>query len=457
MKQIDYYKHAVAGLGLTVEKNGEVFWPTSTPTPATIGEDKLVLPIEQYLDDNEWTGIHPFHPLCENIVMGQSKTLHFMMQSLMKSMSVYYPLLVSSILQVAASEKMQSTIKDSRALDLCALAPAAKPDWLPKAKAVSKAIREGWEMDDGSKQSLIGSIYIARDKTIDGERYLRVATLDFPILEQMNPDKYCGVPMRKNIRKAIHSIYNYLLEPIKRQFVSNDTNPYAHAFFQAARELIGRYNEIVDILGDYGPARLDDKWFKWVDKLDELKNPLPKLKGNEGIRLGEEKSDRQRPSFDDLDVEIKTTSAERRSRREDPKAAKEAKLEKAVAKVAEELGVDKDEVRDMLDSDDEPRGRSRSRRDRYDDEDDDRRGRGRSRGRSRYDDDEDDRRGRSRGRSRRDDYEDDDRRGRGRSMRDSLRNRGRDDRRGGRYARDRRDRRDDEPRGRTMRDALRRR
>lgn len=428
MKQIEFYQNAVEGLGHEINEDNVICRPGKKPTPIKVDGHPLVLPVDKYLDENDWSEVYPFHPLCENIIMGQSPSIHFMSRALMQTISVCYGTLVTAILKIASDEEAQKTLVDSNALELLELVPKAKPDWANKANAVAKAIASGWQTDDGSKESLLGKLYISREGKIDDERFLRIATLDFPILEQANPDKFCGVPMQKAPRKAIYTLYSHLLGDIKREFGSNDTNPYSHAFFQAARELIKKYNNTAKLLGKNRLPKLNDKWFKMVDKLDELTSEIPELATNAGVRLKQKDevgSGKTGIDFDILDDDGDiSTSTSRTSKRDDSR-------------------------------DDERRTRSDRRRDEEDDDRRSRRDRGRSR--DRYDD-EDDRRSSRRTRS--DRRRDDDDRDRGRrTMRDSLRSRGgrRDDDRRGSRRRDRDDdRRGSRSGGRTMRDMLRR-
>lgn len=367
----------------------------------------MYLPTEALLDSKKHENSYFFHPLCEDALHGQSKTIHFLTRRVLAALSLRVDTIVGNLLNLASDGSKQSKFKNAEAVKFLKVAKGVKDN---SVKAWDRLVKQM------SENTGLFSAYLNRNIEIDGTHYSRVCVLDVPALRDTLPGAdLCGVNVLSKANKELfREIMVQIFDGVALEYGSNHTVPYLHALLTMYKEVSERLNHVVNLFKGAIPSPIVH--FDWYDELfgenfDRYYGSIPPLAGNTGEdpRSSVAKVDRDRagrdvenPPFDPDPKPARTPGALRLSDLDDRD--------------------DRDDRRSRRDRDDRDRGR-RGRDDREDSfeafnnsdrpresrRDDDRdRGRGRrSRLRDAFDrDDRDDRRGR------RDDRDDrDDRRG----------------------------------------------
>lgn len=280
MKDIDLYKSVLKGLGLLVEGNSVLIdLGEGETSPVKVGKKALKLPDIDYLKDNERENYHPFHPLCESVVEGQSPTVKFLQRAFRNAVTLYADHLIELVLRTMASEKKPKSTHYHKLVDRIT-ADVKNPK-------VDKSTLSAWnniriKMVDGS----VVRISISRDEKIDDERYLRVLNYTY-VYEQETHDgtaQIFGVKLaRKSDKTIILNLINEVYGSVPSEVGSNDNRPYFSVILRAYAQFVKFYNHTVRSIKDVVVVPvLEDIWIPEVNQLELYENKTKSLVGNIG-------------------------------------------------------------------------------------------------------------------------------------------------------------------------------
>lgn len=274
------YIEIIRAMYLDVTEEGVVFSPLSNnDEPMKIGENAVAIPTPERIDSDDWKGLHAFHPLCEDSVMGQSETIHWLVGRATAAITLRIVTLVSNLLEVAYKTELQ--------------AQAGNPDietiLAPIAKMAKESTYKSWKKIVGkvSTKPLI-NYYISRGVELDGVNYQRVGTLEIPILEDVEANAVLtGIPVNsKNDKLSIRLLLEKILEGVPMEYGTNHTTPYFYAvlmMYHAVNKRLNKVSKIFKKVTADEPVSL--KWWDEVkdDGLKPLMKRIPRLPGNEGV------------------------------------------------------------------------------------------------------------------------------------------------------------------------------
>ena len=419
MKLNTFYTDLLESFGYTVDtKTGVV--QKADGTPLKTNGDAVVLPVDSLLDAGDWTGKLPFHPGCEDILSGQSRTIHLLQRLVANRLTTLTAACAMAIIEIAGNPDCHSTLANPEAHTH--LACAKNP-----TKNALKALRSILTMY-GKKDAPLKmfNVHLSRNQNVDGATYLRWCSVHVPIIEDTDENAVLQtVDVRsKNDKKTIRKTFEYILgdkyvqSPGVFGYGYTGHAPYLHCLLTMYGHFISRIDAIMQTFGtlvDWKPINL--RWIKHLDNIEKMSAEIPPLPGNAGATMSKSSIEVEPPS----DVDTPAPRPERAVRRAAPDSDTPpwtddgGPTEPPVPPVQHKTGLTLDKLvslRGGRDSDDSYDDERDYRRDRYD----------RDRRRD-YDD----------VRERRRDYDDD---------RDYRRSRYRDDDQDDRYDRHDRDRRD---------------
>ena len=394
------YEAILNSMYCTVDADGRIIHEM-VKEPFKINDKDVVLPTKELLVENNWEKRHPFHPLSEDILMGQSPTIHFLIKRVTAGLTLRISTLMSSMLAVAASTDLQGRLQDG-----------AYVAFLEPANHAKTSTVNGWgKVMSSFKTTQFLSMYVARAKVIGDKPFLRVANIASPYLEDTTDDvMLCGVKLNsKADKRMIVALLRSLLPEKLLEVGCNGNVPYFESILTLHRNIHKHLNDVVkpfkplaNELDGFKPFKLD--WWKWVkdNGLEQFIGLIPALPGNEGeAELG--RGPEKEPDPELVALAGRTNISARKRDENSPPWSEENPVPRAVEKATTGGGINimvGDDENDRNRRDDRDRGRRsdrddiprvdifgsdrRSRRDdRYDDRYDDRRNDRRS---DRYDD-----------------------------------------------------------------------
>lgn len=274
MEIIEFYAETMKSLGATVTDAGDIVSPGGKTFD--VEGKTLVLPTRDRLKANEWSTTQPFHPMCEDAVMGQSPVMHWLARTVKIALSMHLGSIMTIVLETAAKPELQEQAKDPKLVDILGSCKTAKASTLV---AWNKIIAKM-----NTKEIDLLHIALNRGGNIDGEKYHRVCNVHFPILDDKDDDGFLyGIKMSKNDKLAIVGLFNYIITGVTWNFGSNDTVPYFHSLMSMYASFVKRYNFFAKVLkriSDFKPLATD--WILELNDLRQFMNKIPKLSGNEG-------------------------------------------------------------------------------------------------------------------------------------------------------------------------------
>lgn len=275
MKICNFYEAVLNSLDIKVSESGYVLKPNDDQ-PFKVGKKDVVLPQKVFLDKNDWSELHPFHPLCEDTIMGQSSTMHFLQAISSVSFSIRLAELMQMVLTVASNNEMQ---KATSAKGLKVITEGAGNCTVTNAKAWKKIITKLGEKP-------LVKIYLMRNEKIDGKSYKRAGRIYIPILDRVSDTEIMGVTVSRNTADSIYGLLEYIAEPFVTEIGSNEPTPYFDTMLQLIASFTERYNEIVKAFAKVTTLKpIDLSWTNDVKSAIKVRKHITQLPGNAGTKL----------------------------------------------------------------------------------------------------------------------------------------------------------------------------
>lgn len=287
---IDGYRSLLKATTLDISDSDKVLLPSGKP--AKIDDRELVIPSREWLKKNEWKEVYPYHPLCEDPLMGMSPTMQFTNLAIRNALSIKFSALIRDILMVIVDKDLQKQVKDASANEIMAVFAEAKKTSLASWSAVSKTF---------NKNQYFANVIINRNVVVDDKVVLRKGTVRVPILDNEDESTLLGVSIPKVHVAGIQALTHKLLEGVETNFESNAPRPYFDVLLQFFKAMAGRYNEILTMFGDViDSGFIDLDWLEHFEDQERVAKMIPKLPGNAGVRI----ADGKRGTGNDTDSEI---------------------------------------------------------------------------------------------------------------------------------------------------------
>lgn len=304
MNVIEFYQSLLESTGLIVSEAGHVLRPSKDQDPLQIEGKDVVLPNKFYLSQNDWSDVHPFHPLCEDALMGQSPTFHLLNSIIRISLSQRFSALIKDILKVATTKELQQQIKDPSANEITMAFPDVKTGAIKSWTSVYATFQHN---------QFFAGLYISRNQDINGQQYQRVGTVRYPILEDESEKSLLGADITKKDTAGLRAVVAKVVDTIPTQYCSNSSVPYFDTLLQYYIAMTKRYNELVEMFGDVLTTKpIPTEWMEGYDNIEKLRKRIPKLAGNVGVRVDTEEKRNAGVEVEDEDafakVKVPTTS-----------------------------------------------------------------------------------------------------------------------------------------------------
>lgn len=256
-----------------------------------IGDKDVVVPTDELLANNDWTHLHPFHPLCEDLLHGQSDTVRWLIKRVAAALTLRVSTLAMHMVMVANSTALQGRVPDAKA--------TAHLEPVSHAKDSTLA---GWGKMIASfkKNSPLLTLYVSRGEEEKGAvGFYRNAVISCPMTLDVEETAILeGVKLAsKADKKMLVDLINYLLPANLLTFGSNGDKPYFMAIVGIFEGITAHLNNIVtpfkalaSELNGFEKVNLD--WTTWLkgDAIDSFIGLIPELVGNVGeLSLDEKK------------------------------------------------------------------------------------------------------------------------------------------------------------------------
>ena len=258
-------------------------------TPATIDQKRLVMPTKERVKTGNWEGVIAFHPLSEHLYRGESEVLKMIKDITQLRLQCVLVDLTRSLLAIAADPQVQKKLTASQSKFLVNVKDADEKT----LKALSK-------IEERHIQELV-SIYLKKRGKIDGNEYRRVASVTFPIYQELQTSgsKVFSTDLGSNkVKRTIASALEVVLTKngLEGGFSapsSSDTAPYFQSLMRAYINVAKQLNKITQKykkhLDNPDVLMIDIDFAEELENIDELKHALPPLEGNIGPSVKGEK------------------------------------------------------------------------------------------------------------------------------------------------------------------------
>lgn len=284
-KLLEFYERVLNGVDCNITedafvqfKNGEIL------TPITVEEKRLALPTQSILSKLSEGHIVAFHPMCENIILGQSPVIASLRNLTVESLTLKIAsTILGIVMSIADKQELTATqiklIKDFDNVD----------------EKTVKAMTRLVNAINPSEENRLINVYLKHGGIVRDVQYKRVATVTFPLYAEVleAKDSVFGVKMRKQdirlLKKILENLFPGIDEKDTYTFGTNSlVCPYFHAILNAFGVVVRQLNKVSypfkKLIREYTNVEPYVK-LDYIENFEEgagFKDILPPLEYNQG-------------------------------------------------------------------------------------------------------------------------------------------------------------------------------
>lgn len=281
---IPLYSSVLNSIGCEIDSQGLVSQSISgMATPIIIEGRRLVLPTPEVLQTLDNSKMIAFHPICENITLGNSKVIEQFRRMIQLCASTRVISLALDLVNVLTEKP------ESLSGSIVTLANAL-PDL---NKKTIKALESVIHKLNGTDKTIV-RIYLKRSDTINGIGYRRTGIVVFPIMDEFHTSKpnnmiydvKMTIKEKETIRLLLNQILPNLEIPNEYSFGSNQhVAPSFDALLRVSHKLISTIGETAHKYRNYINPNEYNPELNWLEQdldLGVYANYIPVLDGNDG-------------------------------------------------------------------------------------------------------------------------------------------------------------------------------
>lgn len=294
---LTFYEHVLLALGCVVTSDGMVSLE-STGEPITLNTgERLVLPTDERLSKLGSSQTVAFHPMAENVILGQSSVIR--LTRMLVNQSITHKV-ITSMLGIAQAI---STGAEMKSTQISKLSTVSGID----AKTVKSLSKLMQVIDHQSPQRLV-NVFLKHGGSIGDSSYKRTAYVSWPLYEELvsvsndNGDTVYGVAMRKKDVILIRQLFELMIEHAgEADYYSAGSNskaaPYFHALLSAFGKVLEDLNTmtwmfrkvIYDTVSEN--PHVTTTFIEDFGEGDAYRNIIPGLDHNQGSSVEGQKSE----------------------------------------------------------------------------------------------------------------------------------------------------------------------
>lgn len=285
----ELYIPTIHALGLKVDEDNKVYQDGEVRRDIVLKEKQLVMPTPEIIRNIDNSKMVCFHPLSENIARGDSMIITLIKNLMTCSANrtlihVLHGLMDLAVL--AATDPSSVNLKGSQ-LDLVTILPDVNKT------SNTNLIHALGELDIKTVKGI--SFYCKRNGKIGDAQYMRVSTVSFPMLSEINDPTKSKVWSHTRYRKRDMVDFRKLFEFVLPGFdtpgtysVGSDSTeaPTFAALVRSYVKVMSRLNTVIDTYQDYikdfGAIRYDLSVAEALNNLTRYRGLIPPLEGNIG-------------------------------------------------------------------------------------------------------------------------------------------------------------------------------
>lgn len=310
---LTFYEKLLNAVGAEVNHQGLVSIKTIDGlSPLTVENKRMVLPTKDILRTSDWDNVQPFHPICEHVMLGESvvlKRLRFLVAYRLNEVGA---VLAAELMRIAADKNQHKFLPPSASDFLIQMAHADENTLDVFYKVLAKA--------GATSETPMIHIFLKRSAKLGEFSFTRAAIINFPLLEAIDDDvveetqfkvakgngaastghSLLGIKMRKTDKECIVALFRYMFPDHNKPTTysvgsSAMTAPFFQALIRTFVKMTKHFNGIMkDFKGVLNKEfddilKIDLGWEPYIDNLDQFRDHIPVLAGNDGERKADQK------------------------------------------------------------------------------------------------------------------------------------------------------------------------
>lgn len=310
MNLLTFYESILNLGGFSVDSDGMISTAlTNPPTPANLhfnenGEDvvkRLVMPTQEQLTlDGGWENRVVFHPLRENVLNGESKTIQHLRKGINFRVNAVIGALMHSILSMGIDPNSQKK-PSGELIKLLGVVPDVDQTMIKNFKRLLNKIS-----NTNTRDGFV-SIYLKKGGKIDNKVHTCVGIINFPwyeaIKEAVDEKEFHDVKLRQKDFTAFIKLMEYIIPDINDASkwmygVQQSTSPFTETLLRTTELIVEPLNKYSDLIFNktkylseaerkdlYNLCYFDLSFKETLDDLDSLLaevKMIPMQEGNEG-------------------------------------------------------------------------------------------------------------------------------------------------------------------------------
>lgn len=286
----DMYSGYLNGLGFTVSSNGAIGKMDSDMgvEPMVVDDKSVMFPVDDVLNNPPESAVI-FHPICENILLGESPVIRELKLLTMEDIQNKIVDLITALLKISQDPEIIEGLTPTQV------------EWLKCTNGADATTLKNWQslvrrLEVRGSSNRVVTIFTKRGTELNGIMYKRLAVVGFNLYEALEKDNVVyGVKFRKSDIATLKSIFQAIFEDIDETDAytvgsNSAVAPYFHALAKAHANVVEATNSVAWRFRKWIEKSIgknlhqDLNYMVSLETLDAYRDALPPLPYNDGDR-----------------------------------------------------------------------------------------------------------------------------------------------------------------------------
>lgn len=289
MRIIKLYTDILSFAGIKVDENGFAYTVAKDKKYFMVKGKRLILPTPANLKNFNESDQIVFHPLNENIALGESEIIEKLRYTMNIRLNYTFGVLAQNLLHIVSNTGLHKRLSPDQLELVIELGSVDQTTLKHFTEYLLASVKE-------SPDSSFVHIFLKRGGRVRDQKFSRAGIVNFQTYSEVKDGKtpLRGVKFREKDLQAIAKVYKFIFpqidEPQAYDYGSkSNMAPFLDALLKTGLNLASRFNDVVELFGSHIDSA-EDLTFPadWTDLIDNTDALLPEIKripmqmGNDG-------------------------------------------------------------------------------------------------------------------------------------------------------------------------------
>lgn len=283
---LEFYRGILTDVNITLDDddNAVFVFGEGDSVPATVDERQLFLPTRQRLKSIDPAHSVAFHPLCQNVLRGDSQVLKALKKYVTISLSTRIHLAMIHLGELAIQTELHEHLQPRQAAFLQKVT-----DYKKRTHVTTKQLIKAANFED--RDRALVSTYIRKGGEVGNRKWSQACIVNYPMRQSLDAEGVTVGDVKfysHKDKEAVKALFDYILPDHTKysqgsnSSVAPNLDALLKSFHKIAKQLNKIFDRFEDVIPQFEAAKYDLEWWDAREYLKEMSLTIPALEGNDG-------------------------------------------------------------------------------------------------------------------------------------------------------------------------------